>query len=1176
MTLPMSLTADALWVTAAADHDSAEEDRLVATARAACTDVWPFLAAAASRADFENRKFLAADRIDAAVDRALAGDVSRFIEVRSMVESVLDGDYEALARHRTAESQARNAPRAFARAATRTGADRTAGFKVASERYRIAKDVLDHGIYDDAGQTRKLEGAILDHVTASMLVQMYESLSPENQAKFDSVPLQKLLDLGWKRVGRREQSPRGGGNPFGSSLGRIADLNWTEVGKGVNQGEVLNQIAQLEWHPVTSETMSLPMAPGEAIKKLISEFRIPKVSAIAYNGILQNRYGFYGIEGNYKNGRARIYVMDKGSVLTPVASELLTTASKTAAANYYANDPRWIEARYSGVCMTCGATVRAGDRAWFWPSRAKRRQNSIECSTCGEVSERRFESEVADEEFMSGRTYSKTAADKPNPRVAGEGAYITNPYMSSIRNDVPPGTVARPGQAYNEAFLGLRYDWIVDGFEGEWKLGGNWTEQTTAAYNPLRDPESAYNKPDKGPHKGTPDDLFPEGVPLKGDLTPEQEEWLKSRKRSSAESPPFVSSAERKQALGVDSYCVNCGKHIVSVPDLTADVFGVSGQHWVGPDGRDTCPAVENPIGPYGYHVPGGKPTTEDLLRDSASKTAASRDELQQQANATASGLGHDLRWETYDDKVSFGTCSHCNMTATADADHGARGPALEHDCNVESGAAGHFEALLGPGVTTVLGVHRLRASDDVAVFMAGPHPSAVARHGQRVKVWVDGHRAEGALTDTADLVLDAHARAQRYRRGYIAYNGADGYEFADAMQVASSAIKEGRGRGIFPVTGFVVNASGELVERPDPMTDDALDALVGFKRTADLDHCPTCGKKITDYDMTGMEAGDGQRWCVDHAPQEVRDLIGPMGTWLLGSKTAGDAPPWLNKDKRSDDGGDKPKGDSGGDKPADKPAEAGDLDPTQMQPGQQVQVHYTLTGEASDEGDVSASFEQTDGQWYHFTADTGPFAVQQDGGKWVDSAGTEFTFAAGAPTPDQSPAPGQDQDPKPPVQAAKEANNPQFSSLQLTAEQMRNMSPQAWRRLRATMTEGELRDLAKDLAAEVGGDADAIASALTSTDWESRRQALLRTANNPYMPQDNPFLPQGATPPPSQAPTGTPGDMMDGGTLTPPGPPAPRQTDNRQTPGGAPAPGSSNAAPVGDQADNDRQRTGY
>lgn len=34
-----------------------------------------------------------------------------------------------------------------------------------------------------------------------------------------------------------------------------------------------------------------------------------------------------------------------------------------------------------------------------------------------------------------------------------------------------------------------------------------------------------------------------------------------------------------------------------------------------------------------------------------------------------------------------------------------------------------------------------------------------------------------------------------------------------------------------------------------------------------DLDHCPECGRRITDHDMTGCERDDGQRYCMEHLP---------------------------------------------------------------------------------------------------------------------------------------------------------------------------------------------------------------------------------------------------------------------------------------------------------------------
>lgn len=35
------------------------------------------------------------------------------------------------------------------------------------------------------------------------------------------------------------------------------------------------------------------------------------------------------------------------------------------------------------------------------------------------------------------------------------------------------------------------------------------------------------------------------------------------------------------------------------------------------------------------------------------------------------------------------------------------------------------------------------------------------------------------------------------------------------------------------------------------------------------LDHCPVCGRRIYDFDMTGCEGDDAQRWCVAHLPED-------------------------------------------------------------------------------------------------------------------------------------------------------------------------------------------------------------------------------------------------------------------------------------------------------------------
>lgn len=36
-------------------------------------------------------------------------------------------------------------------------------------------------------------------------------------------------------------------------------------------------------------------------------------------------------------------------------------------------------------------------------------------------------------------------------------------------------------------------------------------------------------------------------------------------------------------------------------------------------------------------------------------------------------------------------------------------------------------------------------------------------------------------------------------------------------------------------------------------------------------DNCPSCGRRISDYDPEGCEAPTGQRYCLIHVPDEVK-----------------------------------------------------------------------------------------------------------------------------------------------------------------------------------------------------------------------------------------------------------------------------------------------------------------
>lgn len=109
---------------------------------------------------------------------------------------------------------------------------------------------------------------------------------------------------------------------------------WTETGaeyvERLGQRSVEHEIEAMEWtiKPEGGSTTVAAM-PGMAINALIQELQLPKVTGFAISGFerpggpeTDGFYpGFYGIEANYRNGRARIYVLDVGSTLIPLVSD---------------------------------------------------------------------------------------------------------------------------------------------------------------------------------------------------------------------------------------------------------------------------------------------------------------------------------------------------------------------------------------------------------------------------------------------------------------------------------------------------------------------------------------------------------------------------------------------------------------------------------------------------------------------------------------------------------------------------------------------------------------------------------------------------------------------------------------------------------------------------------------
>jgi hypothetical protein len=103
----------------------------------------------------------------------------------------------------------------------------------------------------------------------------------------------------------------------------IPELTWTTVGADFEtfRPEILAAIDTIEWRPLEG---SWPASPGLGIQEVIRQLRLPRVQQAGIaTDVIDDRYSLYGIEAQYTNGRARVFVIDTGSCLTPVASGLI-------------------------------------------------------------------------------------------------------------------------------------------------------------------------------------------------------------------------------------------------------------------------------------------------------------------------------------------------------------------------------------------------------------------------------------------------------------------------------------------------------------------------------------------------------------------------------------------------------------------------------------------------------------------------------------------------------------------------------------------------------------------------------------------------------------------------------------------------------------------------------------
>jgi hypothetical protein len=98
--------------------------------------------------------------------------------------------------------------------------------------------------------------------------------------------------------------------------------DYTEVGKGfLTHDDIDLAIRTLEFKPYNKGD-SLPFSQGMAIQAVINGCKVPNVSAFAVHGWTGKGYGFYGIVARYTNATIRIYLLDNGVIVVPVAMDV--------------------------------------------------------------------------------------------------------------------------------------------------------------------------------------------------------------------------------------------------------------------------------------------------------------------------------------------------------------------------------------------------------------------------------------------------------------------------------------------------------------------------------------------------------------------------------------------------------------------------------------------------------------------------------------------------------------------------------------------------------------------------------------------------------------------------------------------------------------------------------------
>jgi hypothetical protein len=151
--------------------------------------------------------------------------------------------------------------------------------------------------------------------------------------------------------------------------------DYTKVGaEDYSKEEIDSAIQTVEWEDFRKD--NLPFSQGEALKKIVTEFKIPlsKINKMSLHGVIKGTHGFYGLDVDYKNANVHLYIADDGVSVRVVAADV--------------EEKKVEEAIKEGKVFTLDGTrdgvdyEQDGDKVWLrW--KGEREEIRNQCWNCG-------------------------------------------------------------------------------------------------------------------------------------------------------------------------------------------------------------------------------------------------------------------------------------------------------------------------------------------------------------------------------------------------------------------------------------------------------------------------------------------------------------------------------------------------------------------------------------------------------------------------------------------------------------------------------------------------------------------------------------------------------------------------------------------------------------------------